>query len=156
MRKLFLGCATAALCSAVLFAADDRVRVTLNGCVNGGDSPNTYVLTDVSEVSQGKKTPATAVYWLDSTKEVRDHTGQRVEIVGSYSPSRDAGKTAKVKVETDRDGGTKIAVENGAKKAEAAEPLALPVGTSGTKTEEKRPYRRLQVESVTKIADSCR
>src|ERR1051325_11712313 len=62
MRKLFLGCATAALCSAVLFAADDRVRVTLNGCVNGGDSPNTYVLTDVSEVSQGKKTPATAVY----------------------------------------------------------------------------------------------
>ena len=103
-----------------------------------------------------KPVPAGPIYWLSSTKEVKDHVGQRVEIRGTYSVDRDYGKTATMKIKPDaKNGEQKIVLENGVKKAELKEELK-PVGTSGTlETEIVRPYRQLKVDSVKTIASHC-
>ena len=80
---------------------------------------------------------------------------QLLALTGTHSPKRDAGKTAKVKVEMDDDDGPSLVIENGMKKAETREPGA--VGTSGVigETTIEKPYRRLEVKSIKMIAASC-
>lgn len=153
MKKLLLAISAAALCSAGLAAAKDDVPVTITGCVHDGTTPDTYVFTSVVDVSANAAVPSSTVYWLSTTKGLREHVGHKVQVTGTYSPSRDMGKTAKVKIETDRASDSKIAVENGMKRAEAKDVRA--VGTSGVKTEIEKPYRRLEVKSVKMIGASC-
>jgi hypothetical protein len=161
MKKFVFAICAAAMCSAGLAAAPkDDVPVTITGCVHDGDD-GSYVFTNVVDLTESATKPASAVYWLSTTKGLKDHVGHKVEVSGTYSPSRDKGKTAKVKIETDAtDGEMKVAVENGMKKAEIDEPI--PVGTSGTveavgdsKMELVRPYRRLEVKSIKMLAASC-
>ncbi len=156
MKKLILTVGAAALCATGLAAAEIRTPVVLGACVHAGNDPDTYVLLNVNDLTDGKAVPSGPVYWLASTKEVKDHVGERVEIRGTYSVDRDYGKTATLKVKTDPEKGEeKIILENGAKKAELKEELKA-VGTSGTiDTEIKRPYRRLEVTSVKKVASRC-
>ena len=157
MRKLLLTAAALALGSSVLAAQKDDVPVTITACVHEGNN-GTFVLTNVVDLSESKDAPAEAVYWLSTTKGLKDHIGHRIEVAGTYSPSRDAGKTAMVKIETDaEDGETTVAVENGMKRAEFHEPV--PVGTSGvvgdSTVEIVKPYRRLEVTSLRMIGASC-
>jgi len=80
---------------------------------------------------------------------------KKVEVRGSYSLDRDAGKTGTIKVETDAaTGDGRVVLENGAKKAEARVPLR-PVGTSGVVMEFTKPYRRLEVDAVTLATAQC-
>ena len=145
----------AALCSAVLAAADERTPVTITGCVHTGKDRDSYVLTNVHERSDVGSRLATNLYWLSTTKGLKDFAGQKVEVRGTYSMSRDAGKTGKVKVNTDpATGEERVVVQNGLKKAEA-KVADRPVGTSGVAAEFTRPYRRLEVESVTMVAARC-
>jgi len=155
MKKLIPVLAAAAFCSAAVLAATNT-PVAITGCVHAGADPDTYVILDVDEVTDGHAVPAGAVYWLSSTKQLRSHVGHKVEVRGTYSLDRDFGKTAKLKVKTDPDKGERtIALENGAKKAEIKEELRA-VGTTGVlPTEVKRPYRRLEVTSVRMIEASC-
>ena len=155
MKPLILASAVAALCSAGLLAANDDVRVRITGCVKDGDD-GTFVLTDVREMSAGRMAPTGTLYWLSTTKGLKEQVGRRVEVNGTYSPSRDEGKTGKVTVESDPGSGEQtVKLENGAKKAEAT------VGTTGAsapsiKTEITKPYRRLEVKSLKMIARTCR
>ena len=155
MKQLVLASAVAALCSAGLVAADDDVRVRITGCVMDGDE-GTFVLTNVQELTGGKMVSSPAIYWLSTAKGLKAQVGHKVEVNGTFSPSRDEGKTGKMTVESDPASGEQtVKVENGAKKAEAT------VGTSGSsatsvKTEITKPYRRLEVKSMKMIARSCR
>ena len=155
MRHVILVLGLAAICSAVA-AADLRTPVVLGACVHAGNDPDTYVLLNVDDLTDGKPVPAGPVYWLASTKEVKGHVGQRVEIRGTYSVDRDYGKTATMKIKPDaKTREQKVILENGAKKAELNEELKT-VGTSGTReTETVRPYRQLKVDSVKTIASRC-
>jgi hypothetical protein len=155
MKRLMLACGAAALCSAGLFA-DIHTPVAITGCVHAGADPDTFVLLNVDEVTDGKPVPAGAVYWLSSTKGIKEHVGHKVEVRGTYSLDRDFGKTAKLKVKTDPGTGEeKITLENGAKKAETKAD-ARAVGTSGVVAAEvKRPYRRLEVSTVKMLQASC-
>ena len=155
MKTLILAVGAAALCSAGAAAAI-HTPVAITGCVYAGTRPDTFVLLNVDEVTDGHAVPAGAVYWLSSTKDLEAHVGHKVEVRGTYSLDRDFGKTAKVKVKTDLEKGMHtVALENGAKKAEIKEELRA-VGTAGVMpTEVKRPYRRLEVGSVTMIAAGC-
>ena len=119
MNKALLALSVAALCSTGILAADDRVPVTITGCVMDGEG-DSFVLKNVMEKSNGTMAPTSSVYWLSSTKGLKSHVGHRVEVTGTFSPSRDEGKTAKVKVKEDpKTGEETIKIENGAKKAEA-------------------------------------
>jgi hypothetical protein len=155
MSNLLLGLGVAAVCSTGALAADDRVPVTISGCVNSGTDSGTFVLTNVEELSAGRMTPTSVIYWLSTTKGLKERVGQTIEVTGTYSPSRDAGKTGKQIIESDpASGEAKVAVENGSKKAELKTPTA--VGTTGVKTELTKPYRALDVQTIRMIVSSCR
>ena len=155
MKRSILAIGAAAMCSAGVMAAA-RTPVTITGCVYAGTSPDTYVLLDVDEISGGTAAPAGAVYWLSSAKGLKELVNQKVEVRGTYSLDRDVGKTAKLKVQTDTaTGGEKIALENGMKKVEIKDELRA-VGTTGViSSEVKRPYRRLEVQTIRMIAETC-
>src|SRR3954463_2713119 len=104
MKRLMFAFVAAALCPAGVFA-DDHTPVAITGCVHAGTAPDTYVLLNVDEVTDGTPVPAGAVYWLSSTKGIREHVGHKVEVRGTYSLDRDFGKTAKLKVKTDAERG---------------------------------------------------
>jgi hypothetical protein len=92
---------------------------------------------------------------LSTTKGLKEQVGHRVEVTGTFSPTRDAGKTAKVKTKSDSATGEEtIKVENGAKKAEAATGAEV-VGTTGATTVVTKPYRRLEVQNLKRIAEPC-
>jgi hypothetical protein len=152
MRKLILALGAAALCSSGA-AAEIETPVAITGCVHAATEPDTFVLLDVNDVSDGKPAPAGAVYWLSSTKGLKAHVGHKVQVRGTYS--LDFGKTAKVKVKTDPAKGEQtISLENGVKETEIKQLRG--VGTTGVlPSEVKRPYRRLEVGSVTMIAARC-
>ena len=154
MRRVLLTIGAAVFCIADLDASE-RTPVTITGCVNDGTTRDTFVLTNVQEITNGESHPVTMLYWLSSTKGLRDYVNKKVEVRGTYSLDRDAGKTGKVKVETDKaTGDSKVVLENGAKKAEAK--IALqPVGTSGVVMEQTKPYRRLEVDTVKLVAAQC-
>ena len=157
MKKLICGIGLATICGlALAAAADTRIAVSLVGCVRQGADANTFVLMNVKELVNGQPVPATATYWLSSTKGLSKHIGHRLQVDGSYSPERDAGKTAKVKVETDQQTGElKVKLEDGGRNVEGTAPT--PVGTAGVATSAfERPYRRLEVGEIRMIAPSCR
>ena len=154
MKRIVLAFGAAALCSTGLLAADDNIRVTITGCVRGGDG-DSFILTDVREMAGGKMSPTTSIYWLSTTKGLKEQVGHQVEVRGTYSPSRDEGKTGKIKIESDPASGQEtITVENGAKKAETITPTEV-AGTTGVKTEITRPYRRLEVKKLTMLRRVC-
>jgi len=156
MKRIFLAFGAAALCSAGLLAADDNIRVTITGCVRAGDG-DSFILTDVQEMAGGKMSPTTSIYWLSTTKGLKEQIGHQVEVKGTFSPSRDEGKTGKIKIEADPASGQEtIKIENGAKRAETTiETGDSAIATSGVKTEIKKPYRRLQVKKLTMLRRSC-
>jgi hypothetical protein len=155
MKKLFFAAGAAAMCS-VGAAAAIHTPVVIIGCVYAGNEPDTFVLLDVDDVTDGHAVPAGAVYWLSTTKGLKEHIGHKVEVRGTYSLDRDFGKTAKLKIKTDPAKGEQtIALENGAKKVELKEELRA-VGTTGVMPSEvKRPYRRLEVGSLRMVTASC-
>jgi len=157
MKKLICGIGLAGVCAVTLAAAQNpRIAVSLVGCVRQGADADTFVLLNVKELANGQPVPATATYWLSSTKGLAQHIGHKLQVDGSYSPDRDAGKTAKVKVETDQQTGElRVKLENGAKKVEGKTPT--PVGTAGTvvKAQIERPYRRLEVDGIRMVAPTC-
>ena len=153
MNKVIGGLVLAALCSSgAVLAAKSHVPVTIMGCVHPGDHDGEYVLTNVEELVNGQVVPSTVTYWLPKSKGLFQHIGHRVEVTGTYSPERDEGKTARVKIETDKHGEQKIEVKEGGKKVESN---LGPVGTTRTKVEYKGPYRRLDVNSIKGIGSSC-
>jgi hypothetical protein len=151
---MIIAVGVAALLSTGVLAAEDDVRVTITGCVVDGDE-GSFVLTNVQELSDGKMKPTTSLYWLSTTKGLKEHVGQRVEVTGTYSPSRDEGKTGTIAIASDAATGEEtITVENGAKKAEATTTTGA-VGTSGVKTEITKPYRRLEVQNLKMLVKVC-
>ena len=155
MKQIVLAAGVASLCSVGMFAADDSVRVKITGCVKDGDG-GSFVLTNVQEMSSGKMSPTTSIYWLSTTKGLKDEVGHKVEVTGTYSPSRDEGKTGTIAVKSDPATGEQTTeLKNGAKRAEATTGTAA--GTSGVKTEVEvvRPYRRLQVQKLKTISTRC-
>jgi hypothetical protein len=157
VRELICGVAVIVICSSGVAAAKrTHIPVSIVGCVQRGMDAGTFVLANVQELIDGRSVLAPATYWLSSTKGLAQNVGRKLRVDGTYSPERDAGKTAKVTVETDEQTGeVKIALENGTKKVEVASDA--PVGTAGIvpKVEFKRPYRRLEVESIRTVAPNC-
>ena len=154
MKQILLAVGVVTMCSAGIFAADDNVRVKITGCVLDGDG-GSFILSNVQEMSGGKMGPTSSIYWLSTTKGLKEQVGHTVEVTGTFSPSRDEGKTGKIKVTSDAATGEEtIKIENGAKKAEITSDPGIS-GTTGVKTEITKPYRRLQVKTLRMVADRC-
>ena len=154
MKQVLLAAGMAAISSAGAFAANDNVRVRITGCVVDGEH-GSFLLTDVQEMSAGKMSPTSVLYWLSTTKGLKEAVGHQVEVDGTYSPSRDVGKTGKIAVTSDPTTGEEsIKAENGAKKAQASTGTVT-TGTAGVTTETVKPYRRLQVQKLKTTQTRC-
>ena len=154
MKQVLLAIGVAALGSAGLLAADDNVRVKITGCVKDGDG-GAFVLTNVYEMSDGKMSPTSSIYWLSTTKGLKEAVGQQVEVTGTFSPSRDQGKTGTMETKRDPATGEETTkLKNGAKTAEATTDTAV-AGTTGVKTKIVLPYRRLQVQKLKTTGTRC-
>lgn len=159
MKRILLAVGVAAVCSAGVLAADDSVPVRITGCVVDGDG-GSFILTGVQEMSGGKMSPTSSIYWLSTTKGLKQQVGHEVEVIGTFSPSRDEGKTGRITIKPDPATGQEtIQVANGAKTAEAtttdaAGPTGI-VGTSGETTEITKPYRRLRVQKIRMLGEHC-
>src|SRR5437868_3016904 len=105
MKQVILAIGAAATFSSAGDATEIHTPIAITGCVHAGTDPDTFVLMNVDEVSDGHAVPAGAVYWLSTTTGIKDQVGHKVEVRGTYSVDRDFGKTAIVKVKTDRQKG---------------------------------------------------
>lgn len=149
MKRVLIGiCAACSI--GVGVSADTRPAVTITGCVVQGTSGDTYILTNVKEDAGDSG----VLYWLTSTKGLKERVGRRIEVTGTVSTPGDTGK---VKVETDpaNSPDTKIEVKAGLKTAEAK--IESAVGTTGVKekTEIQKSVRELHVQSIRTIVSSC-
>jgi hypothetical protein len=111
--------------------------MTVNGCLKAGTAADTYVLTAEAHAQGGL--PA-ATYQLVGTEGVnlKEHVGERVEVKGIMEAQKrvDARSTT----EAPKNAGEK------------------PTGTTGTpavSTETQLDIKRLNVNSIQKVADRC-
>jgi len=155
VKQILLAAGVAVLFSAGVFAAQDDIRVTITGCVVDGDE-GSFILTNVREMSGGKMIPTTSLYWLSTTKGLKEQVGHTVEVTGTFSPSRDEGKTGTIEITAETATGEQtITVDSGSRQAEATTSTPVAVGTTGVKTEITKPYRRLEVQNLKQLSERC-
>jgi hypothetical protein len=107
--------------------------VTVTGCLRAGDASDTFVLT-ASETKDGV-TPATYLLVPNSSVNLRENVGNRVEVSGVLSTQQQVSTTTP-----------------------ATAPRNKPTGTSGTptvQTQTQLDMRRLDVSSVNRLGDGC-
>jgi hypothetical protein len=154
VKQILLAISAAAICWVSVCAADDNIPVKITGCVMKGDK-GSFVLTNVYEMSGTTMSPTSSIYFLSTNKGLKNQVGHKVEVIGSFSPSRDNGKVGEIIIASDPATGQKtIEVEHGAEKAEVVNSADVS-GTTGVKTEVTKPYRRLEVQKLRRIGDRC-
>jgi len=141
-------------------SADDRVvtpvgkdtaPVTIVGCLLAGTRPDTFVLKNVTD-SAGQASDV--IYWLSTTRGLKDHVGQMVEVTGPVVAVSEG--ELEVKTNPAKSPDTTIQVKARGKEAKARTDEDADVGT-GTRTKEERtmPVHRIKVRSVRMVSPSC-
>src|SRR6185295_17242133 len=125
--------------------------VTIRGCLLAGTQPDTFVLKNVTD-STGQA--ADLIYWLSSTRGLKDHVGHTIEVTGPVV----AVSTGEVEVKTDpaKSPDTTIEVKARGKEAKARTNDEAAIG-SDTRTKEERtlPVHRIKVRSLRMVAPTC-
>ena len=129
----------------------DTAPITITGCLLAGTRPDTFVLKNVTD-SAGRA--ADVIYWLSTTRGLKDHVGQTVEVTGPVV----AVSEGELEVKTDpaKSPDTTIQVKARGKEAKARTEEDAAIG-SDTKTKEERtlPVHRIKVRSVRMVAPTC-
>lgn len=145
-------------------ASDPKIgtRVTITGCLHQGTSSDSFVLMGVTE-RPADSPPSIqpvpwAIYWLDSTKGLKERVGEMVDITGKITGRRpEAGKIT-VSIDASELRAKDVQVTSASKTldvtTEKYEPAARPVGTTGTDSSisVSRPVYKLDVETVAHAA----
>jgi hypothetical protein len=134
-------------------AADlDKVPMTLTGCVIAGEAKDSFLLTNVTVDGP---VPSNVFYRFDSTKDLKKHVGQRVEVQG-YADLEDMDK-GKVKVDIDKGKTTtEVTSERKTVKVESADVFFGSLGavTKGKMKADVATYK-LDVKSVKRLEGNC-
>lgn len=152
MARWFVVCAAVMLYFGSGINADqERKSLTIRGCVWEGARSKTFMLMNVTEVSPaGDSVPAAVFYWLNTTRGLKQHIGETVEITGTVS-MRDSGlgrfQTLPVPA-TDR---SIVVIKRGRREVT----VGMNLRSSTTEVQQK-PVRELKVESVRMVMPSCR
>jgi hypothetical protein len=141
--------------SGALWADDASLSkdpVTITGCLHAGQQPGSFVLTDVTD---SKGVADQVIYWLSSTKGLKDKVGKRISVTGPVV------KVSQGEVEITNDPKdsppAQVEIKARGKEVEAhTRSASVTTGTAEkTKTEEKRPVHRIKVQSVTAVEGTC-
>src|SRR5688572_26961817 len=146
----------AALALASALSAHDaslsKDPVTITGCLHAGQQPGSFVLTDVTD---SKGVAAQVIYWLSSTKGLKENVGKRISVTGPVVKV----SQGEVEITNDPKDSPPAQVEIKARGKEVEAHTRSASVTTGaaekTQTEEKRPVHRIKVQSVTAIAGTC-
>ena len=136
----------------VTAAADmDKVPMTLTGCVVAGEAKDSFLLTNTTVDGP---VPNNVFYRFDSTKDLKNNVGKRVEVQG-YAELDDMDK-GKLKVKaTDGKVETKITSERKTVKV----PADVWIGSMGAvdkaKIKADVATYKLHVESVKRLEGNC-
>lgn len=152
MARWLVVCAAVTLYFGSGISARDQERksLTIRGCVWAGIRSNTFMLMNVTEVSPaGDSAPAAVLYWLNTTRGLKQHIGETVDVTGTVSMGESGmGKVQTLPVPaTDR---SIVVIKRG--RREVA--VSTNVRSSTTEMQEK-PLRELKVESVRMVMPSC-
>jgi hypothetical protein len=136
------------------YAADtnlDKVPMTLTGCVVAGAAADSFLLTNTTVDGP---VPHNVFYRFDSTKDLKNNVGKRVEVQG-YAELDDMDK-GKVKVKAkDGDGEAKVTAERKSVKV----PADVWIGSMGAvekaKIKADVATYKLHVESVKRLEGNC-
>lgn len=172
-RSSLAACCMAASLLTVPAAAQkpSESRVVLVGCVLPGVDPDSFVLTGFiqGDPRTHPGDPSPTLYWLSTTKGLKENINRQVEIIGTLGDTRDS-EPATVKVEADpsKMSGATLEIKTGTQTVKTAPDAAVgtsgqiatagrPVGTGGYKevVQVKKPVRELKVQSVLRVAQAC-
>lgn len=136
---------------AVTPVGKDTAPVTITGCLLAGTRPDTFVLKNVTD-SVGRADDV--IYWLSTTRGLKDHVGQTVEVTGPVVAISEG--ELEVKTNPAKSPDTTIQVKARGKEAKARTEDETNVG-SDTRTKEERtmPVHRIKVRSVRMVAPTC-
>lgn len=133
-------------------AALSKDPVTITGCLHAGQNPGTFVLTDVTD---SKGVAGQVIYWLSSTKGLKDNVGKRIMVTGPVVKV----SQGEVEIRNDPKDSPPAQVEIKARGKEVEAHTRSASVTTGaaekTTTEEKRPVHRIKVQSVTAVEGTC-
>lgn len=122
MRARIIVLSTATMLAVVAAAAvnaqdtlkDDERAITITGCVYAGTAPDSFMLKDLKQLSQGWMAPVpqnasgeSVMYWLNTTKGLSDRVGMRVEVAGVVDFSDSHKGQAKVTIDPSKKVDTK-------------------------------------------------
>lgn len=175
MRTQMIALSTAALLAIVSAAAvnaqdklkDDERAITITGCVYAGEAPDTFMLKNVKQLSQGWMAPIpknasgeSVMYWLNTTEGLSDRVGKRVEVTGvvDFSDSHkgqtkvtiDPSKTVDTKTELSS-AGRSVTVKTDTKPAVAP----IPDATKVTATVPAAVVYDIHVKTVRTVPGEC-
>jgi hypothetical protein len=152
MLSVFALSACALGVGAKALAADmDKVPMTLTGCVVAGEAKDSFLLT---HVTVDGPVPNNVFYRFDSTKDLKDNVGKRVEVQG-YAELDDMDK-GKVKVTGT---GGKVETQVTAERKTITVPADVFIGSMGAVDKAKikadvRTYK-LHVDTVKRLEGNC-
>ena len=146
--------------AAALFAAPglgvagpdlDDVPLTLAGCVVAGEGKDSFLLTHVVVESESVA-PSNACYRFDSTKELKDHVGHRVEVSGKADlADLDKGK---LEVKVDKKGNAKTKITSERRTVEVNDNVWF--GSQGSmKIKADVPTYKFEVDKVKRLEGNC-
>ena len=127
----------------------DTAPVTITGCLLAGTRPDTFILKNVAD-SAGRS--AAVIYWLSSTRGLKDHVGQTIEVTGPVVAVSEG--ELEVKTNPAKSPDTSIQVKARGKEAKAR--TTDDTGAEGRIKEERTmPVHRIKVRSVRMVSPTC-
>jgi hypothetical protein len=170
-QTAFLATTLAVAAAAVSVSAQDKPKtkdraVTISGCVVAGEAPDSFILKDVKQVSEGwnvtPKDPsgAPAFFWLNTTEGLAARVGQRVEVAGTVDFSDSHKGQTKVTIDPDdtKDTKTEISSAGRSVKTKVDNPAIPKVAEGAEVTKVKTPSPMvydLHVKTVRTVPGVC-
>src|SRR5438105_12352409 len=99
MKSFMVGLCGATMLTAAAIAAQNDPSVTITGCVEKATQPGTYVLTHLTESVEGGQRAPSVIYWLSTTKGLKDQIGHTVQVNGTVKPENDRDRMGKLKAQ---------------------------------------------------------
>ncbi len=157
--------------AATSVRAEDKLKstdrtVTISGCVVAAEQPDSFMLKDVTQLSNGWRAPlpndgngANVLYWLNTTAGLSSRVGQRVEVTGTVD-FKDAHKgQTKITVDPNEKKDTKTELSSAGRKVTTKEDTpAIPKLDDAEKAKLKIPAAAaydLHVKSLKTVPGTC-
>jgi len=130
----------------------DTAPVTIRGCLLAGTQPDSFVMKNVTD-SAGRA--ADVIYWLSSTRGLKDHVGHTIEVTGPVVSVSEG--ELQVKTDPSKSPDTTIQVRARGKEAKAKTTDADGAANPDVKTKEEKtmPVHRIKVRSVRMVSETC-